>query len=115
MKFKNVKTIKKVWGEEVVITNNNLYCGKLLKFNKGHKSSLHYHKHKTETWLVLNGELELTYYKKKKKKKRILRKMDVVHIKKKNLHKLYALKNSIIVEVSTHHKNSDTFRLKPSK
>jgi len=48
--------IPKGWGEEVIIENNEMYCGKLLKFKKGCKFSMHYHLIKDETWYVSEGE-----------------------------------------------------------
>ncbi len=47
--------IPKGWGEEVIITNNELYCGKLLRFKEGAKFSMHYHMIKDETWYVNKG------------------------------------------------------------
>ena len=36
-------TIHKGWGEELIIENNDMYCGKILLFDKGSKFSMHYH------------------------------------------------------------------------
>ena len=41
--------VPKGWGEELVIENNELYCGKILRFNGGCKFSMHYHMNKDET------------------------------------------------------------------
>jgi hypothetical protein len=48
--------VPKGWGKEVIIENNELYCGKLLCFNEGAKFSMHYHMIKDETWYVDKGE-----------------------------------------------------------
>lgn len=48
--------IKKGWGSETIFATNDLYCGKLLNFNKGCKFSMHLHKEKDETWYVLSGK-----------------------------------------------------------
>ena len=48
--------VPKGWGEEIIIENNEMYCGKLLKFKKGCKFSMHYHLIKDETWYVNEGE-----------------------------------------------------------
>jgi hypothetical protein len=45
-----VHFVKKGWGSELWLVNGDLYCGKILRFNKGKKCSLHYHKLKTETF-----------------------------------------------------------------
>lgn len=51
--------VPKGWGEEVIFDSNDLYCGKLLKFNKSSKFSMHFHMKKTETWYVLSGSFLL--------------------------------------------------------
>ena len=47
--------VPKGWGEELIIENNEKYCGKLLIFKKGCKFSMHYHLIKDETWYVDKG------------------------------------------------------------
>ena len=42
----------KGWGYEKWIVNNDLYCGKVLFFERGKKCSWHYHKVKDETFYV---------------------------------------------------------------
>lgn len=51
--------VEKVWGYERILHNDELYCMKELVINPGFQSSLHYHKRKTETFLVVSGEIEL--------------------------------------------------------
>ena len=48
--------VPKGWGEELIIENNEMYCGKLLIFKEGCKFSMHYHLIKDETWYVDKGE-----------------------------------------------------------
>ena len=48
-------SIPKGWGEELILVNNELYCGKLLIFRKDSKFSMHYHMKKDETWYVINS------------------------------------------------------------
>jgi mannose-6-phosphate isomerase-like protein (cupin superfamily) len=48
--------VSKGWGSETIFASNDLYCGKLLNFNKNAKFSMHFHKEKDETWYVLSGE-----------------------------------------------------------
>ena len=52
---------EKGWGYELWIVNNNLYCGKILHFDKGKKCSWHYHKIKQETFYVQKGKLKIWY------------------------------------------------------
>ena len=44
--------IEKAWGYELIICNNDNYCGKLLVFKLGARFSMHYHMKKDETWYV---------------------------------------------------------------
>ena len=53
--------IPKGWGKEIIIENNEMYCGKILVFNKGCKFSMHYHMNKDETWYVEEGEFNYTF------------------------------------------------------
>ena len=48
--------VPKGWGEELIIENNEMYCGKLLIFKMGCKFSMHYHLIKDETWYVQEGK-----------------------------------------------------------
>ena len=57
-----MKTVKKVWGQEEWVVNNDKYCGKILTVKKGFRCSLHYHKKKHETFYVLEGNLLMEVY-----------------------------------------------------
>src|SRR5260370_8961170 len=54
-----VRIVPKGWGREVWIANGDLYCGKILEIRKGKRSSLHYHKLKTESFYLRSGRLKL--------------------------------------------------------
>jgi len=51
------KVIDKPWGKEVIWTTNNHYAGKIITINAGERLSLQYHDKKTETILLLSGDL----------------------------------------------------------
>jgi len=51
--------VEKCWGHELIFATNDLYCGKLLNFNKGAKFSMHFHAVKDETWHVLSGRFKV--------------------------------------------------------
>lgn len=53
------KTVPKDWGYEFWIINTPQYCGKLLIMSEGWESSLHFHKVKDETMLILDGDVVL--------------------------------------------------------
>ncbi|MBI2559280.1 cupin domain-containing protein [Candidatus Woesearchaeota archaeon] len=50
-----------LWGHELWIENNEKYCNKLLILHKGFESSWHYHERKDETFVILEGQVSLTY------------------------------------------------------
>ncbi|MDO8492848.1 MAG: hypothetical protein Q7S34_04365 [bacterium] len=62
IQVKKPRKHSKGWGEELWIINNEKYCGKLLKFNKGALFSDHFHIIKEETLCVLERKLELYHY-----------------------------------------------------
>jgi mannose-6-phosphate isomerase-like protein (cupin superfamily) len=111
--FSKVQKHHKGWGEEVWITNNDLYCGKILKFNKGAEFSMHYHVKKEETWAVVEGKLLLKYYDLSNagQKEVELNEGDTVHLRPCIPHKLIALEDSKVFEVSTRHYEYDSYRI----
>ena len=44
------------WGSELIWATTDKYCGKLLKFNKDARFSMHFHAEKDESWYVLDGK-----------------------------------------------------------
>jgi len=109
MKRKFLKTVKKKWGGEFWIANCG-YCGKILELKKGFQCSLHLHKVKSETFLVLTGKVRFELG----KKIAILKPMDIVDVPVNTLHRFSGLKDSVIVEFSTHHSDEDSFRIELS-
>ena len=103
----------KGWGEEIWIINNEKYCGKLLRFNPGALFSDHYHLEKDETWYVLEGKMEMYYYNLQNADRITvtLNKGDVVHIPPGRPHQIRALEASTLVEVSTPHREEDSYRI----
>ena len=75
--------------------------------------SMHYHVLKEETWCVTKGRLKLEYYdlEKADKLEKILEEGDVVHLNPCVPHKLTALVESSVFEVSTQHFNDDSYRI----
>jgi len=103
----------KGWGEEIWIANNEKYCGKILKFNQGAEFSMHYHIKKEETWCVVKGHLMLKYYDltSATEKEAHIVVGDTVHLKPCIPHKLIALEDSHVFEVSTQHFEEDSYRI----
>lgn len=103
----------KAWGEEIWYVNNDKYCAKSLKFLAGKEFSDHYHFIKEETWICVSGELILEYYNLTNADKwtKVIKPGDVIHIPPGNPHKLKAITDAVIWEVSSRHFESDSYRI----
>ncbi|MBS3132454.1 cupin domain-containing protein [Candidatus Woesearchaeota archaeon] len=99
------KEVDKVWGKEVWIVNRD-YCGKILVLNKGYRCSMHHHKLKDETFYILKGKVLLEIG----MKKHVMNPGDSMLIKPGQKHRFTGLEDSEIVEFSTHHEDSDSYR-----
>jgi len=108
--------IKKAWGREEIVVSNELYCFKRLVFNKGGALSMHFHVDKHETWEIISGRGLFAYYDYNKGTPvtRIVNKGDVITIPNFQLHRFEAHEDTIINEVSTRDKASDSYRTIPS-
>lgn len=113
--IKQPETHKKGWGEELWIDNNDEYCGKLLYFNAGSKFSDHFHIKKRESFFVLKGFLVLSYRNLANGQVESvnLKVGDVVEIPRCCPHQITAKEDSVIIEVSTPHEDSDSYRIAP--
>lgn len=118
MKRQIIKRVEKDWGYELWLANNDLYCGKILHINRGHCSSWHYHRLKTETFYVLSGRLQVTYGWSDKielaENKSILDAGDCFDIPIGMRHRLIAYDGDVeFLEISTTHYDDDSIRLEP--
>lgn len=109
--------IDKGWGYEIIWSSNDLYCGKILVFEKiGSKFSMHFHRQKDESWFVNAGRFKLrwidtetaTLYEKELKEGDVWRNPPLMP------HQLECLSpNSMIFEVSTADSIEDNYRIMP--
>lgn len=105
--------VPKGWGHELIIVNNEKYCGKILVFKKGCKFSMHYHLIKQETWYVNKGKFQFNWIDTEIGKTHIkfLIKGDVITIPIGMPHQLEAFEDGEIFEISTEHFDSDSYRV----
>ena len=119
MDLSNYEHIKKVWGQEIVLTNNDKYCAKLMIVQPGFKCSLHRHLIKDETFFILEGTLgvELTVTGQTDYTKLTLTPGQNVHLDPKVYHRFWAesVAPVVMLEVSTPHSDNDVERLEESK
>ena len=106
-----MKKVNKVWGEETWVVNSENYCGKILELKKDFRCSIHHHKNKDETFFLLSGMILLEL----DEKKRIMNPGDSQRVKPGQKHSFAGIENSKIIEFSTHHKDSDSYRLNKSR
>ena len=113
IEFKNPEIHPKAWGREVWIVNNDLYCGKILVIKEGKQFSLHFHMKKHETWFIRKGILLLEYFDLSigENITKTLYPNDVIVIPPGNPHRLTAIHDSEIFEISTSHFESDSYRI----
>jgi quercetin dioxygenase-like cupin family protein len=105
--MEEIKFVKKAWGSEEWLANTERYCGKILTLNPGFVCSYHYHKKKDETFYVLEGKVYLQV----ERNDIILQKGDSKRIMPRQKHKFASLNGtSKMIEISTHHDESDSFR-----
>ena len=102
-----MKIIKKPWGHEIIIENNNKYLFKKLYMKKNARCSLQYHKFKVETIYVISGLLEIQINNKFHK----LGKGEFLTIKNKVKHRMKALKNNTFYTESSSPHPNDVIRL----
>lgn len=113
--------VEKAWGREVIFANygqENLdYCGKLLIYDKaGAKGSMHFHMRKHETFYIQQGMFKIHYIVKDtaELKNIILKEGDTWVNEPGQPHQIESLEdNSILIEASTFHQDSDTYRVIP--
>ena len=105
--------VPKGWGEELIIENNEMYCGKLLKFKKGCKFSMHYHLLKDETWYVNEGKFLYRWIDTENAdiKQELLEEGSVVRQRAGQPHQLEAVTDGVVFEVSTQHFDEDSYRV----
>jgi D-lyxose ketol-isomerase len=117
----NHVVINKIWGYEIWIENNKLYCGKHLHVIPNKMCSVHYHKIKKETFYIIEGSLVLEYssfldtesWKKDKFDKIILSKGESFTIDPLVAHRFYCDSSypCDFIEFSTHHDDNDSYRI----
>jgi mannose-6-phosphate isomerase-like protein (cupin superfamily) len=112
--FSIPQIVEKGWGEEQIITNNEEYCGKILKFNKGAVFSCHFHSSKREHFYVAKGLIKLVTIDTSNAQETefIMGPGQVVEIPRLLPHQIFALEESEIYEFSTTHSDMDSFRVK---
>lgn len=106
-----MKVVKKVWGEEHIVTNNEKYCGKVLMLKKGYQCSYHKHNVKDEVFLIFEGVVDMEVAGKKKR----MSDYDTVRIKPGTFHRFTGITDVLMIEFSTPHSDDDVVRREESR
>lgn len=93
----------KPWGYELLYAHTDYYVGKILHLQAGHRLSLQYHRLKDETIYLLKGLLELEMEDGGKMVRLEVTPGSCCHIPPGTKHRMRALKECRILEVSTPH------------
>lgn len=109
------KLVPKSWGSETWLFNEEELCGKILTFNKGAKFSMHNHRDKYEFFWVLSGSVEVTGINTEdaSQYKITLNEGETLEVPRRAFHQVEALEDSKIIEFSTFHSDSDSYRIFP--
>ena len=123
-----IQFVPKGWGYEQIIINNSKYCGKLLYIVESKRCSVHYHLIKDETFFVHSGKLYLYFYDDVEELEALIKQNGEIgiqshmqHITLKpgdnfyvppgRVHQFIAIENTQLFEFSTHHEDSDSYRV----
>ena len=99
--FDEPRRVEKPWGYELWWGFTERYVGKLLHVNAGHKLSLQYHERKDETIHLWSGDLALVLDEGQGLEERRMRPGESYHIRPGVKHRMIALSDCDVLEVST--------------
>jgi mannose-6-phosphate isomerase len=106
----DVTRVEKPWGYELHWAKTDRYVGKIIHVNAGHALSLQYHNLKDETIYLHSGRLLFEIQEGEALVSREMHPGEHVHITPKTIHRMTAIEDSDILEVSTPELN-DVVRL----
>lgn len=95
--------IEKPWGYELVWADTPLYIGKILFLKAGTRSSLQMHVKKDETMFLWKGNVKVELFDEKQIKEIELKEGENIRILPGTKHRINALTDAYIYEVSTAH------------
>ncbi len=96
-----MRRVTKPWGYELVWAETDRYVGKILHIDAGQKLSRQYHERKDETVLVESGEMDLEVGQGPELVVRRMRARDSFHCTPRTVHRMVAVTDVDVVEVST--------------
>lgn len=99
---RTARLVQKPWGHEEIFASTSRYIGKILFILAGEALSLQYHERKEETLRVLDGDLDLQAGPSADQLQSfVLGPGDVFHVSPGLLHRMTAISDCRLLEVST--------------
>src|ERR671930_255561 len=103
MAKQTVQRVEKPWGYELIWAKTGEYVGKILHINQGHKLSLQYHQVKEETIFLQSGKMALVFENDRGELEEVhLVPGEAHHIPVGRKHRMIAIEDCDVFEVSTH-------------
>jgi quercetin dioxygenase-like cupin family protein len=99
--MENVTRVEKPWGYELHWAKTDRYVGKVIHVNKGHALSLQYHRVKDETIFLWSGKIMFEIEEDGQLVSREMLPGESVHVTPPTVHRMTAIEDSDIMEVST--------------
>ena len=96
-----VNRVEKPWGYEIHWAKTDRYVGKVLHVMAGHALSLQYHNVKDETIYLYSGRMLFEIERDGVLTRQEMRPGDTVHVVPKTVHRMTAIEDCDILEVST--------------
>lgn len=96
-----MRRVDKPWGFEIIWAETARYVGKVLHIHAGQRLSRQYHRVKEETLRVQSGEMDLEIGPAESVEVRRMRPGDVFHVAPGTIHRMIAVTDVEVFEVST--------------
>lgn len=96
-----MRRVAKPWGEEIIFAETDRYAGKILVVKKGEILSLQFHRKKEETLYLYRGRVRLWIEENSEMQETVMLPGDSRHIRPLTRHRMEALEDSEIFEVSS--------------
>jgi quercetin dioxygenase-like cupin family protein len=96
-----MRRVDKPWGHELIWAETARYVGKVLHIRAGQRLSRQYHRVKEETLMVQAGEMDLEVGAADALETRRMAAGDVFHVKPGTIHRMIAVTDVDVLEVST--------------
>lgn len=112
----NSEIHRKGWGIEHWLLNNENLCCKFMQIEKGSKCSLHFHAKKEEIFFITFGSILFVWINTEdgKEESQVLIAGDSVYVPKLLPHQFMCnSEKACFIECSTHHEDSDSYRVRP--